>query len=91
MHASGLVSRSQGEALLRSAFFLVRPGHEPPESSALATLLQEQAGVGLRYVGVFDPDGTSLVQAGSPFAEPPLELSLAGDRASCWRPGGWRP
>lgn len=82
VHASGLVSRSQGEALLRSAFFLVRPGQEPLEPSALATLLEEQAVVGLRYVAVFDPDGRSVAEAGSPLAEPPLEVSLAGERDS---------
>ena len=79
VHASALVSRSQGEAFVRSTFFLMRPGQEPPGPSALAILLQEQAPVGLRYVGVFDPDGRPVAQAGSPLAEPALKLSLQGD------------
>jgi two-component system, NtrC family, sensor histidine kinase HydH len=82
VHASGLVSRSQGEALLRATFFLVRPGQEALQPSALATLLEEQAAVGLRYVGVFEPDGRSVAEAGSPLAEPPLAASRAGVRDS---------
>jgi two-component system sensor histidine kinase HydH len=80
VHASGLVSRSQGEAFVRTTFFLMRPGPEPPDSSALATLLQEQAPGGLRYVGVFDPDGRPVAEAGSRLAEPPLNLSVQGNR-----------
>jgi len=64
VHASGLVSRSQGEALLRSTFFLVRPGQDPPERSTLAALLEEQAAAGLRYVAIFDPQ--ARVIAGPP-------------------------
>jgi two-component system sensor histidine kinase HydH len=78
VQASGLVSRSQGEALVRSTFFLMRPGQEPPQPAALAMLLQEQAPVGLRYVGVFDPDGRLVAEAGSRLPEPPLRLDLHG-------------
>ena len=80
VHASGLVSRAQGEAFVRTTFFLKRPGQETPDSSALATLLQEQAPDGLRYVGVFDPDGRPVAQAGSRLAEPALDLSVRADR-----------
>jgi two-component system sensor histidine kinase HydH len=81
-HASGLVSRSQGEALLRSAFFLVRPGQEPPERSTLAALLDERAAEGLRYVAVFDPEGRAIADAGAALAEPPLRLPTREDRDS---------
>jgi two-component system sensor histidine kinase HydH len=80
VHASGLVSRAQGEAFVRTTFFLMRPGQEPLDSSTLATLLQEQAPEGLRYVGVFDPDGRPVAEAGSRLAEPPLNLSMPADR-----------
>jgi two-component system, NtrC family, sensor histidine kinase HydH len=80
VHASGLVSRSQGEAFLRSTFFLMRPGQAPPDPAALATLLQEQAPVGLRYLGVFEPDGRPVAEAGSRLREPALKLSLEGGR-----------
>jgi two-component system sensor histidine kinase HydH len=80
VHASGLVSRSQGEAFLRSTFFLLRSDQEPPDRSGLTTLLEEQAAVGLRYVAVFDPEGGPIADAGSPLAEPPLRLPAAGDR-----------
>jgi two-component system, NtrC family, sensor histidine kinase HydH len=80
VHASGLVSRAQGEAFVRTTFFLMRPGQEPPDSSALATLFQEQTPVGLRYVGVFGPDGRPVAQAGSRLAEPPLNLAMPADR-----------
>jgi len=80
VHASGLVSRAQGEAFVRTTFFLMRPGQEPPDSPALATLLQEQAPVGLRYVGIFDPGGRPVAEAGSRLAEPPLNLSMPADR-----------
>ena len=82
VHASGLVSRSQGEALLRSTFFLVRPGQDPPERSTLAALLEEQAAAGLRYVAIFDSQARVTADAGSPLASPPLSLSPAGDRDS---------
>ena len=79
VHASGFLSRAQGDAFVRSTFFLMQPGGEP-DSSALATLLQEQAPAGLRYVGVFAPDGRPVAEAGSRLAQPPLDLSLQGDR-----------
>jgi two-component system sensor histidine kinase HydH len=80
VHASGLVSRSQGEAFVRSTFFLMRPGQEPPQPAALAALLQEQAPVGLRYVGVYDPDRRLVAEAGSRLPEPALSLDLRGGR-----------
>jgi two-component system, NtrC family, sensor histidine kinase HydH len=80
VQASGLVSRSQGEALLRSTFFLVRPGQGVPERSTLATFLEEQAAVGLRYAAIFDEQGRTLVDAGSPLAATPSTLPTEGDR-----------
>ncbi len=79
VHASGLLSRAQGEGFVRSTFFLILPGQEPGDSAALVTLLQEQAAAGLRYVGVFAPDGRPVAEAGSRLAEPPLSLSLQGN------------
>ncbi len=80
VHASGLLSRAQGEAFVRTTFFLMRPGQQPLDASALAGLLQEQAPAGLLYVGVFDPDGRPVAEAGSRLAEPPLDLSVHADR-----------
>jgi len=70
VHASGLLSRSQGEAILRSMFFLVRPGQETPAPSTLAALLEEQSGVGLRYVALLDEQGRGVADAGSRLAAP---------------------
>jgi two-component system, NtrC family, sensor histidine kinase HydH len=80
VHASALVSRSQGEALLRTTFFLVRPGQELPARSTLAALLEEQSAAGLRYVAVFDQQGRAIAEAGSPLATPPLRLPAEADR-----------
>jgi two-component system sensor histidine kinase HydH len=77
--ASGLLSQSQGEALLRSTFFLVRPGQDLPERSTLATLLEEQTAAGLRYVAMFDPQSRAIADAGSPLATPPVNLPADGD------------
>jgi len=80
VHASGLVSRSQGEALLRSTFFLVRPGQDPPERSTLAALLEEQAAAGLRCVAIFDPQARVIADAGSPLASLKGHAQLLAER-----------
>jgi two-component system sensor histidine kinase HydH len=79
VHASALLSRSQGEALLRSTFVLVRPGQDPPARAALASLLADQAAAGLRYVAVFDQQGRTIVDAGAPLAAAPLTLPADGE------------
>jgi two-component system sensor histidine kinase HydH len=77
VHASAMLSRSQGEALLRAVFLLVRPGQDLPDRAALDALLEEQAASGLRYVALFDQEGHKVAEAGSPLAHPPLALSAA--------------
>jgi two-component system sensor histidine kinase HydH len=77
VHASAMLSQSQGEALLRAVFLLVRPGQELPDRSALDGLLEEQTASGLRYVAIFDQEGHAIAAAGSALAHPPPTLSAA--------------
>jgi two-component system sensor histidine kinase HydH len=74
VHASAMLSQSQGESLLRAVFLLLRPGPDLPDRSALDALLEEQAPAGLRYVAIFDQEGRKIVDAGSPLPRPPLTL-----------------
>jgi two-component system, NtrC family, sensor histidine kinase HydH len=79
VQASAMLSESQGEALLRSTFLLVRSGQDLPTRSALEALLEEQAGAGLRYVAILDRQARDLVEAGSPLDDRPLDPRPSGD------------
>ena len=67
--ASAAVSRSQGDAFVRSLLMIDRRSGDLVAAGGLAAFLDEQAPAGLRYVALYDEARDRLVEeAGSPVA-----------------------
>ena len=65
--ASELLVRGQADWFLRSAAQSFRTSEGPPDAAALGELLEELEGDGLRYVALLESDGSTSLEAGSPF------------------------
>ena len=63
--AAATLNRGQGEFLLESARQVLRGAALPLERGPLDSLLVQQRGAGLRYVGIVDTLGRALAEAGT--------------------------
>ena len=85
----GMLGRAQAEALLRSLAPSLRRG---VDDGALARLLDERRGDGLRYVGVIGPGGEIVAEAGASLEPASLRPPPPGGPVAAGRRlgGRWR-
>jgi two-component system, NtrC family, sensor histidine kinase HydH len=73
VRAGSTLNRGQAGVLLESARQLVRDLPSPINATQLDSLVRLREDAGLRYVGVFDFDGTPVAEAGKPLGTVELE------------------
>jgi two-component system sensor histidine kinase HydH len=73
VRAASTLNRGQAGVLFESARQLVRELPSPINTAQLDSLLRLREDAGLRYVGLFDFDGTPIAQAGTPLGAVQLD------------------